>query len=121
MNLESYATIYRAPIWAHFIIKISVPNRLGNFGDTLLNVKISKDSITWGGEKRDMKTCLTFPEYGFYKRSNEKSVLPHAIGCQRPSATSNYGSVLLGTVDRQKYFNDFQECRKPTKMSDLKF
>lgn len=78
------------------MINFSVTNRLGNFGDTLLDVKISKDSITWGGEERDHKTCLTFPKNGHYKRSNEQAVLPHAIGCQHPSTVWEYGSVLKG-------------------------
>ena len=86
------------------MINILVTNRLGNFGDTLLGVKIGQDSITWGKEERDPKTCLTFPQHGFYKRSNEKSVLPHAIGCQRPSATWDYRSVLEGTVDHKNTF-----------------
>ena len=75
---------------------ILVPNRLSNFGDTLEGVQIGQDSITWGKEERDSKTCLTFPQNGFYKRSNEKSVLPHAIGCQRPSTFWDYRSVLEG-------------------------
>ena len=77
-------------------MNISVSNRLGNFGDTLLDIKISKDSITWGKEERDSKTCLIFPKFGFYKRSNEKSVLPHVIGCQRPSKLWDYVPVLRG-------------------------
>ena len=75
---------------------ISVTNRLGNFGDTLVGVHISKDSITWGGEELDSNTCLSFPKNGHYKRSNEQSVLPHAVGCQRPSYLYEYGSVLKG-------------------------
>ena len=46
--------------------------------------------------KIDPNTCLRFPRNGFYKRSNEKSVLPHAIGCQRPSHYWDYQSVLEG-------------------------
>ena len=78
------------------MINISVTNRLVNFGEELLFVNISKDSITWGEEEIDPNTCLRFPRNGFYKRSNEKSVLPHAIGCQRPSDNSDYRSVLIG-------------------------
>ena len=78
------------------MINISVANRLGNFGDTLLDVEIREDSITWGGVKRDMKSCLNFPANGHYKRSNEESVLPHTIGCQRPSKMWEYQSVLKG-------------------------
>ena len=84
-------------------------NRLANVNDTLLDVKIGKDSITWDNESADtfrkgylsytsdgMK-CILFPENGFFKRSNEATVLPHAIGCQTPTDNSHYKVKLQGS------------------------
>ena len=84
---------------------------MGNFGNTLLGVEISEDSVTWG-EKENIfvgRHCFPLPKHGFYKRPNEQSVLPHAIGCQLPTPVyaycescgalqyrSDYKSVLQG-------------------------
>ena len=75
-----------------------MPNRLVRLNETLLGVKIGPDSITAGGFHLDKETCLEFPDYGFFKRKNERWVLPYAIGCQSPTANSNYTSVLLGLL-----------------------
>lgn len=80
------------------VIIILVPNRLINYGDysDFLDLKINEDSITWGEDKLDEETCLVFPENGFFKRPDQSSVLPHAIGCQSPSTLSQYKQVLRG-------------------------
>ena len=75
-----------------------MPNRLVRLNETLLHVKIGPDSITWGGLDLDKETCLTFPEYGFFKRKNERWVLPYAVGCQSPTDNWNYTSVLQGLL-----------------------
>ena len=87
-------------------------NRLANVNDTLLDVKIGKDSITWDNEFADTSDtkhdgylsytsdgmkCILFPENGFFKRSNEATVLPHAIGCQTPTDNSHYKVKLQGS------------------------
>lgn len=91
----------------------SVMNRLGNFGDSLgdafSDIQITKDSVTWGERKSVFeKNCsFTFPERGFYRRSNERSVLPHAIGCKLPSyvfGSQGYRSVLQGAWLIMKIF-----------------
>ena len=64
--------------------------------ETLLGVKVGPDSITWGGYDFDQETCLEFPKYGYFKRKNERWVLPYAIGCQTPTENWNYAAVLQG-------------------------
>ena len=76
-------------------------NRLGNFGDSLgdyfSDIEITEDSVTWGGKNNNKENCtFIFPEEGFYRRSNEQSVLPHAIGCQPPSYNYFYRLLLQG-------------------------
>ena len=82
------------------VIIILVPNRLtnygANYGDYVLRMKINEDSITWGDDHLDTDTCLVFPEFGFFRRLNESSVLPHVIGCQLPSTSDQYEQLLLG-------------------------
>ena len=70
-------------------------NRLINFNETLLDVKIGKESVTWGDLYDDL-TKITCLKYGFIKRQSEQSVLPHAIGCKPPSENWEYISVLRG-------------------------
>ena len=75
----------------------------------LLYVQIGKKSITWGGddfylkysgeiEEQRGEKCLVVPEQGFFKRPNERFVLPHAIGCQSPTENRDYISILQGCV-----------------------
>ena len=79
-------------------------NRLINFGESLgddfSDIEITKDSVTWGEREPYEKNCsFTFPESGFYRRSNERPVLPHAIGCQLPSPVwglEGYRMILRG-------------------------
>ena len=78
------------------VIIILVPNRLTNYGDYFLDMIINEDSITWGRKELDQETCLVFRQNGFFKRPNQSSVLPHAIGCQSPSTLSQYKQVLRG-------------------------
>ena len=92
-------------------------NRLAVVGDTLLNVHIGKDSITWGntgyigyeGKAKRIgratylwsygeEKCLSFTENGFLKRRNESFVIPHAIGCQKPTDIHDYALVLQGSL-----------------------
>ena len=75
-----------------------MPNRLVRLNETLLGVKIGPDSITWGGFHFDKETCLEIPNAGFFKRKNERWVLPYAVGCQSPTDNWNYTSVLLGLL-----------------------
>ena len=63
--------------------------------DTLLGIHIGKDAITWGDWN---EKCMIFPNGGFFKRENEKFVLPHAIGCQSPAFNSAYDLILKGSV-----------------------
>ena len=60
---------------------------------------IGENSITWGDDVRDSYTCLMFPENGYYRRENEQSKLPHAIGCQSPMTVSDYQSILQGKTE----------------------
>ena len=69
---------------------------MANFGDTIFDIAINEDSITQYGKEQDRGSCLVFPRWGFFRRPNEPSVLPHAIGCQSPSPVWNYMLVLLG-------------------------
>ena len=93
-------------------IIILAMNRLINFGeslgDTFSDIEITKDSVTLGERELNIDNCsFTFPERGYYRRSNERSVLPHAIGCQPPSfnwGMGGYGSVLLGEQLIMKIF-----------------
>ena len=79
-------------------------NRLINFGESLgddfSDIEITRDSVTWGEREPDEKNCsFTFPGSGYYRRSNERSVLPHAIGCQAPSyvwGMEGYRMILRG-------------------------
>lgn len=70
-------------------------------------IKINKESVTWSdnvgldiAERHKMcfdnETCLIFPDQGFFKRETERSVLPHAVGCQLPSHNSHYMLILKG-------------------------
>ena len=79
-----------------------------NVNDPFGYVRIGKESITWGdkfalehpGEIRNQSggKCLIVPEQGFFKRPNERFVLPHAIGCQSPTDNHDYISILQGCV-----------------------
>ena len=79
-----------------------------NVNGTFDYVRIGKESITWGdkfslehsGEIMDRwgEKCLVVPEQGFFKRPNERFVLPHAIGCQSPTDYRDYISILQGCV-----------------------
>ena len=93
-------TRYNCEFWnsEHDLSFFWVPNRLVNFNETLLDIKIGKQSVTWGHDHIDKETCLKFPEYGFFKRQSERSVLPHAIGCQPPSHNDAYMLVLQGNL-----------------------
>ena len=75
----------------------------------ILYVRIGQESITWGDNKFDLERsgeikerwgtkCLIVPEHGFFKRPNERFVLPHAIGCQSPTQNQDYISILQGCV-----------------------
>lgn len=86
-----------------------------NFNETVLDtsmsfgIKIDKQSVTWSDnvglyvtDRHKMcfnnETCLLFPDQGFFKRETERSVLPHAVGCQSPSHNSDYMSILKGIL-----------------------
>ena len=81
-----------------------------NVNDTFHYVLIGEESITWGditfelerysGEIKERlgRKCFIFPEYGLFKRPNERFVLPHAIGCQSPTDNDDYISILQGCV-----------------------
>ena len=82
-----------------------MPNRLANINDTLLGIYIGKDAITWGDNYNSAGTldvglwdeeCMLFPDGAFFKRENERFVLPHAIGCQSPTNYLDYRSILQG-------------------------
>lgn len=63
-------------------------------GGTILGVTVGNESITWDGLVYDYKLCDTFPKEGYFRRENEQIVLPHAIGCEAPKATSEYINIL---------------------------
>ena len=67
--------------------------------ETLLDIQIGRDSITWGGWFFDKEICLFLRNDGFYKRKNETFVLPHAVGCQVPTLNEEYVSILKGFFD----------------------
>ena len=71
---------------------------MANVNETLLGVRIGKDSMTWGDLIRPNydPTCLPISEYGFHKRQNEPFVLPYAVGFQPPTLNHKYSSVLKG-------------------------
>ena len=79
-------------------------NRLANVNDTVIGVRIGRESITSGSEHQLYQTgkmgndengeCLAFPLNGYFKRENERFVLPHAIGCQSPVLNLEYALVL---------------------------
>ena len=83
-----------------------MPNRLANVNDTLLSTYIGQNAITWGknydvtGAVKDIWNgkCMLFPDGGFFKRENERFVLPHAIGCQPPTNNYEYDLILQGIV-----------------------
>ena len=78
---------------------------MANVNETLLGIQIKQDSLIWGGEFQDEETCLWLPWNGFFKRENESFVLPHAVGCQTPTLTSDYVHSLKGFVDNTRKFN----------------
>ena len=72
---------------------------MANVDETLLGVRIGKNSITWGDlieDNYDGEACLPISKYGFYKRQNEPFVLPYAVGCQPPTFNHKYSSLLTG-------------------------
>ena len=54
-------------------------------------------------EQTGRNSCSIVPENGFFKRSNEQSVLPHAIGCQLPTPIYEDCENLVGLSMRPPY------------------
>ena len=79
---------------------------------TFQDIKIGKDSITWGDDIMDSYTCLWFPKNGYFRRRTEQRVLPHAVGCQSPMAKSKYESILKGTT--KIYMNQICQTSLPS-------
>ena len=79
-------------------------NRLVNVNEmaSTFGVVIGEDSIIWGSyydrvkidEYRSDRNCLRVRQFGFFRRSNERFVLPYAVGCQLPTSIHNYSLIL---------------------------
>ena len=81
-------------------------NRLLNVNEMAwtFGVEIGEDSITWGKDYDHIMidedpththdNCLPVRQFGFFRRSNERFVLPYAVGCQLPTSIHNYSLIL---------------------------
>ena len=69
-----------------------------DFGESRMGLKFTNDSITWGEYYYDDVLCTDVPSNGSYRRQNEQAVLPHALGCQNPTAVQEYRFFLQGKI-----------------------
>ena len=73
-----------------------IGERNGGDIDNKLGIRISKNFVSWGFSNFDETLGMEIPFFGFLRRDHEQAVLPHAIGCQVPTSSDKYISILTG-------------------------